>query len=65
MCRRVTVSAVRAQELGDRRGVSIQYLRQFLPIPKKTVEVINCELKSAPLPGFESFEKRRVRRGGA
>ncbi|XP_015113779.1 mediator of RNA polymerase II transcription subunit 12 isoform X2 [Diachasma alloeum] len=54
------------KELGDRNSQSIQYVRQLLPLPKLTMEVITCEpvgsltdTKGNKIAGFDSIDKKQ------
>ncbi|XP_076661232.1 mediator complex subunit kohtalo [Halictus rubicundus] len=54
------------KELGDRNSQSIRYVRQLLPLPKLTMEVINCEpvgsltdTKGNKIAGFDSIDKKQ------
>ncbi|XP_057325001.1 mediator of RNA polymerase II transcription subunit 12 [Microplitis mediator] len=54
------------KELGDRNSPSIQYVRQLLPLPKLTMEVITCEpigcltdTKGNKIAGFDSIDKKQ------
>ena len=56
------------KELGERNSVSIRYVRQLLPLPKQTMEVIACEpvgcltdTKGNKITGFDSIDKKQVR----
>lgn len=55
------------KELGDRNSQSIQFVRQLLPLPKLTMEVIACEpvgsltdTKGNKIAGFDSIDKKQV-----
>ena len=55
------------KELGDRNSQSIQYVRQLLPLPKLTMEVIACEpvgcltdTKGNKITGFDNIDKKQV-----
>lgn len=55
------------KELGDRNSQSIQFVRQLLPLPKLTTEVITCEpvgcltdTKGNKIAGFDSIDKKQV-----
>ncbi|XP_034195865.1 mediator complex subunit kohtalo [Osmia lignaria lignaria] len=54
------------KELGDRNSPSIKYVRQLLPLPKLTMEVITCEpvgcltdTKGNKIAGFDSIDKKQ------
>ncbi|XP_032453194.1 mediator of RNA polymerase II transcription subunit 12 isoform X4 [Nasonia vitripennis] len=54
------------KELGDRNNQSIQFVRQLLPLPKLTMEVITCEqvgcitdTKGNKIAGFNSIDKKQ------
>ncbi|CAG2069271.1 unnamed protein product, partial [Timema podura] len=54
------------QELGDRSSPSILHVRQLLPLPKVTAEVIACEpigcitdTKGNKITGFDSIDKKQ------
>ncbi|KOX75481.1 Mediator of RNA polymerase II transcription subunit 12 [Melipona quadrifasciata] len=54
------------KELGDRNSPSIRYVRQLLPLPKLTMEVITCEpvgcltdTKGNKIAGFDSIDKKQ------
>jgi mediator of RNA polymerase II transcription subunit 12 len=58
------------QELGDRTSPSIQYVRQLLPLPKVTAEVVVCQpmgclsdTKGNKIAGFDSIDKKQVSKG--
>lgn len=55
------------KELGDRNSPSIRFVRQLLPLPKLTMEVITCEpvgcltdTKGNKIAGFDSIDKKQV-----
>jgi mediator of RNA polymerase II transcription subunit 12 len=55
------------QELGDRTSPSIQHVRQLLPLPKVTAEVVVCQpmgcltdTKGNKIAGFDSIDKKQV-----
>lgn len=55
------------KELGDRNNPSVQHLRQLLPLPKITSEIIACEpvgcltdTKGNKIAGFDSIDKKQV-----
>lgn len=55
------------KELGDRNSPSVQHLRQLLPLPKITSEIIACEpvgcltdTKGNKIAGFDSIDKKQV-----
>lgn len=55
------------KELGDRNSSSIRFVRQLLPLPKLTMEVITCEpvgcltdTKGNKIAGFDSIDKKQV-----
>ncbi|XP_014477352.1 PREDICTED: mediator of RNA polymerase II transcription subunit 12 [Dinoponera quadriceps] len=54
------------KELGDRNSPSIRFVRQLLPLPKLTMEVITCEpvgcltdTKGNKIAGFDSIDKKQ------
>ncbi|KAJ8669737.1 hypothetical protein QAD02_000996 [Eretmocerus hayati] len=54
------------KELGDKNSQSIQFVRQLLPLPKVTLEVITCEqvgcitdTKGNKIAGFNSIDKKQ------
>ncbi|XP_020279147.1 mediator of RNA polymerase II transcription subunit 12 isoform X2 [Pseudomyrmex gracilis] len=54
------------KELGDRNSPSIRYVRQLLPLPKLSMEVITCEpvgcltdTKGNKIAGFDSIDKKQ------
>ncbi|XP_014230379.1 mediator of RNA polymerase II transcription subunit 12-like isoform X1 [Trichogramma pretiosum] len=54
------------KELGDKNSQSIQFVRQLLPLPKVTMEVITCEqvgcitdTKGNKIAGFNSIDKKQ------
>ncbi|XP_032668438.1 mediator of RNA polymerase II transcription subunit 12 isoform X2 [Odontomachus brunneus] len=54
------------KELGDRNSPSIRFVRQLLPLPKLTMEVIACEpvgcltdTKGNKIAGFDSIDKKQ------
>ena len=56
------------KELGDKNSQSIQFVRQLLPLPKVTMEIINCEqvgcitdTKGNKIAGFNSIDKKQVK----
>uniref|UniRef100_S4RBR3 Mediator complex subunit Med12 catenin-binding domain-containing protein n=1 Tax=Petromyzon marinus TaxID=7757 RepID=S4RBR3_PETMA len=56
----------RQKELGDKRSESIDKLRQLLPLPKQTVDIITCEpmgslidTKGNKIAGFDSIDKKQ------
>nr|CAD7411495.1 unnamed protein product [Timema cristinae] len=57
---------ISTQELGDRSSPSILHVRQLLPLPKVTAEVIACEpigcitdTKGNKITGFDSIDKKQ------
>ncbi|NXG58703.1 MD12L protein, partial [Hemiprocne comata] len=56
------------KELGDKRSESIDRVRQLLPLPKQTCEIITCEpmgslidTKGNKIAGFDSIDKKQAR----
>ncbi|KAF5914603.1 hypothetical protein HPG69_007989 [Diceros bicornis minor] len=56
------------KELGDKRSESIDKVRQLLPLPKQTCDVITCEpmgslidTKGNKIAGFDSIDKKQAR----
>lgn len=56
------------KELGDRQSDSLEKVRQLLPLPKQTRDVITCEpqgslidTKGNKIAGFDSIFKKEVR----
>uniref|UniRef100_A0A8C0ZUG6 Mediator complex subunit Med12 domain-containing protein n=1 Tax=Castor canadensis TaxID=51338 RepID=A0A8C0ZUG6_CASCN len=56
------------KELGDKRSESIDRVRQLLPLPKQTCDVITCEpmgslidTKGNKIAGFDSIDKKQAR----
>ncbi|KAM9316506.1 mediator of RNA polymerase II transcription subunit 12-like protein [Gastrophryne carolinensis] len=54
------------KELGDKRSESIDKIRQLLPLPKQTCDVITCEpmgslidTKGNKIAGFDSIDKKQ------
>ncbi|CAG5095064.1 Similar to kto: Mediator of RNA polymerase II transcription subunit 12 (Drosophila melanogaster) [Cotesia congregata] len=54
------------KELGEKNSPSIQYVRQLLPLPKLTMEVITCQpigcltdTKGNKIAGFDSIDKKQ------
>ena len=55
------------KELGDRQSDSLEKVRQLLPLPKQTRDVITCEpqgslidTKGNKIAGFDSIFKKEV-----
>uniref|UniRef100_S4RBR9 Mediator complex subunit Med12 catenin-binding domain-containing protein n=1 Tax=Petromyzon marinus TaxID=7757 RepID=S4RBR9_PETMA len=60
------IDAEKKKELGDKRSESIDKLRQLLPLPKQTVDIITCEpmgslidTKGNKIAGFDSIDKKQ------
>nr|XP_047915457.1 mediator of RNA polymerase II transcription subunit 12-like protein isoform X13 [Anser cygnoides] len=56
------------KELGDKRSESIDKVRQLLPLPKQTCDIITCEpmgslidTKGNKIAGFDSIDKKQAR----
>ncbi|XP_029425228.1 mediator of RNA polymerase II transcription subunit 12-like protein isoform X9 [Nannospalax galili] len=56
------------KELGDKQSESIDKVRQLLPLPKQTCDVITCEpmgslidTKGNKIAGFDSIDKKQAR----
>ncbi|OXB73444.1 UNVERIFIED_CONTAM: hypothetical protein H355_015172 [Colinus virginianus] len=56
------------KELGDKRSDSIDKVRQLLPLPKQTCDIITCEpmgslidTKGNKIAGFDSIDKKQAR----
>ncbi|NXT74315.1 MD12L protein, partial [Zapornia atra] len=56
------------KELGDKRSESIDRVRQLLPLPKQTCDIITCEpmgslidTKGNKIAGFDSIDKKQAR----
>ncbi|NXI37635.1 MD12L protein, partial [Galbula dea] len=56
------------KELGDKRSDSIDKVRQLLPLPKQTCEIVTCEpmgslidTKGNKIAGFDSIDKKQAR----
>ncbi|NWU65403.1 MD12L protein, partial [Pterocles burchelli] len=59
------------KELGDKRSESIDKVRQLLPLPKQTCDIITCEpmgslidTKGNKIAGFDSIDKKQARANG-
>ncbi|NXL92328.1 MD12L protein, partial [Alectura lathami] len=56
------------KELGDKRSESIDKVRQLLPLPKQTCDIVTCEpmgslidTKGNKIAGFDSIDKKQAR----
>ncbi|NXU51187.1 MD12L protein, partial [Turnix velox] len=59
------------KELGDKQSESIDKVRQLLPLPKQTCDIITCEpmgslidTKGNKIAGFDSIDKKQARLHG-
>ncbi|KAJ7402236.1 Mediator of RNA polymerase II transcription subunit 12-like protein [Pitangus sulphuratus] len=59
------------KELGDKRSESIEKVRQLLPLPRLTCDIVACEptgslidTKGNKIAGFDSIDKKQARANG-